>query len=306
MCNNLLIPADDPQLAVILNATQKAPKELKGLSEQSPPLVRNLKLTGCGSGRTIEEARIPALAEMMERYSAATFRHEEFITATANDLASDALDLNTLPICSRDELDHPKCPLVKPDKNKPIRWVRGIRLRDQRVVYLPAVMVYTYLDTWHDERFWFQNTSGCAAHVSYERAITAGIYELLERDAISIVWLQRLQLPRILVDNLGPTADIYWRRYQNSSRHLEYAFYDATNDLGVPIVYGLRLSSVDARVATIVACAASERVEDSFVKVLRDLTVFRQAFRTHRDCPDDWYDFKSVYHGATYMARAEV
>ena len=103
----------------------------------------------------------------------------------------------------------PQCRLVVPDKRSKIRWVRGLLPDTGEVVYIPAVMVYSHLgNRLPGERFWLPTSTGCAAEVSYERALLSAIYEAIERDAISITWLQKLALPRIQIDNVP--AELHW------------------------------------------------------------------------------------------------
>jgi ribosomal protein S12 methylthiotransferase accessory factor len=63
------------------------------------------------------------------------------------------------------------------------------------------------------EMFYYPISTGCASHVSLERALLGAILEVVERDAISIIWLQKLVLPRIEVDDLPSPLDRYWQLY---------------------------------------------------------------------------------------------
>lgn len=300
----LRMPGDEPQIPAITGRFKVCFAEP---SEASVDPGRGpVSMACCGTGSTFEAAALPALAEMLERISAASFHPDCFTLASAHELGELALDLTGLPVCSAAELQHPKCRLVRPDPDAKIHWTKGIDLHCGKDVFLPAVMVHTHLSTLPAERFWLQCTSGCAAHISYEKAVASAIFELLERDAISIVWLQQMALPRIEVDVIPSELMPHWKSYESSSRHLEFHFYNATNDLGVPIVYALRRSAQDAEVSTMVACAAADRIETALTKALRDLTVSRQGFRTIREHPDSWHDFHATHHGASLMSRAEV
>lgn len=259
-----------------------------------------------GTGLDAEAALIPALAEGLERYSAAVFRNEQFISATAESLGDEALDLDDVPRCSATELAHPKCPLVLPDKTKQIRWVKALSLLDGRIVHVPAVMVYSHVGyAVPEERFWLQISTGCAAHISYEQALLAGICEVIERDAISITWLQNLPLPRIEIDCVPPPLAPYWERYMKASTDLEYLFFDATIDLGIPTIYALQIAQHSSQAITLVACSTGPTIVDGIAKVIRDLGALRPAFRKERPVPDSWDDFTDLFHGATFMAKAE-
>lgn len=263
-------------------------------------------LAGAGTGLDDAEALRPALAEGLERYCASVHAPEQFVWASAEDLGQDALDLDTVPRCSEAELAHPLCPLVAPDKRAPMRWVRAVSLLDGRIVHVPAVMVYLYVGTASPaERICLTITTGCAAHVTYEKAVAHAILEVVERDAIAVVWLQRLPLPRIEVDQVPRALAPGWERYERSCPDLEYVFFDATSDLGIPTVYGLQVAPADRRVTTLVACATETSAAAAVAKVIRDMAAARITMRHARWVPESFDEFSDVFHGATYMARAE-
>jgi len=264
------------------------------------------RLAGAGTGLEDGDGLRPALAEGLERYSTAVFRKDQFLWATAEELGAEALDLDTIPRCSRSELSHPLCPLVAPDKRAPIRWVRGVSLLDGRLVYVPAVMVYLYVGVASPaERIWLTITTGCAAHVSYERALANAILEVVERDAISLVWLHQLRLPRIEIDQVPSLLAPYWERYQRSTRDLEYALFDATTDVGFPTVYGIQVARAHKRLTTLVSCSTEMTPVAAVAKALQDMTPGRISMRDQRSVPESLDEFDDVFHGAAYMARAE-
>lgn len=261
---------------------------------------------GTGSGLGVDEALIPALAEGLERYSTAVFRKEQFVWAAAAELGNDALDLDTVPRCSRAELAHPRCPLTVADKSIPIRWVRGLSLLDRRVMYVPAIMVYSHIGvTGGGERFWLPISTGCAAHISSAKALLRAICEIIERDAISIVWLQKLPLPEIEVDCCSPHLEPYWKRYLEGPEDVQYHFYNATSDLGVPTVYCLQIAPYNKRKTTLVACCTAISYDLAITKAMADMVSLGLAFRRSRAIPDNWDDYTDVMHGSIYMARAE-
>jgi ribosomal protein S12 methylthiotransferase accessory factor len=264
------------------------------------------KMSGVGVGLDAEEAAIPALAEGLERYCACVYTKDQFLWTTANELGVEALDLDAIPRCSETELADPQCPLAAPDKTAPIRWVRALSLLDGRVVYVPVVMTYLYAGFVSPaERIAYGISTGCAAHISFEQALTSAILEVIERDAISVTWLQKLGLPEIEIDDVAPKLAPFWERYQRSSVDLECHFFDATTDIGIPTVYGLQLSRASRHVVTVVCCSTSMDPVDAVIKVMRDVAATRIALQNVGPCPYDWADFTDVAHGGTYMARPE-
>jgi ribosomal protein S12 methylthiotransferase accessory factor len=292
---------DEPRLSM-----QSARLRLPRPANQ-PLNSSNITISGTGTGWNDEQCVVPCLGEFLERYCTKVFTKEQFIIASANELGSAALDLDTLPRCSERELTHPKCRLIAPDKAAPIRWILGLSLMDGRRVYLPAVMVYLYAGSiCPEERFWFPITTGCAAHGSFEEAVSSAILEIVERDAISIVWLQQLSLPLIDVDDVAPSLEPYWTNYQASADALEYHFFNATLDLGIPTIYGVQRALANKELTTLVSCSSALDPVQAFTKVMRDMVACRNASsRTERPIPDNWDDFTSIFHGARYMARSE-
>ncbi|HEY2913384.1 MAG TPA: YcaO-like family protein [Candidatus Angelobacter sp.] len=263
-------------------------------------------LTAAGSGLDHIEALLPALGEGVERYSASVHTSQQFITATAADLGKQALDLESVPRCSAAELSHPKCHFIAPDKHAAIRWVQGISLLDGRPVYLPLVMVYLYPGSLsRSEMFYYPISTGCAAHVSLERALLGAILEVVERDAISIIWLQKLALPRIEVDHLPSPLDKYWQLYQRSSSEVEIFFFDGTSDFGIPTVYGVQVSRSNPKLTTLVNCSTAFSPADAIAKVIRDMAACRVHFRHDQPVPESWDDFAGTSQGGAYMARRE-
>jgi ribosomal protein S12 methylthiotransferase accessory factor len=263
-------------------------------------------IQGAGVGLDDKEAQLRARGEALERYCSSVFKKEQFVVATAEELGHAAVDLDTIPRCSALELANPLCPLIAPDKKKPIRWVRGISLLDGRLVYLPVVLVYLYPAFLHPgERICFIISTGCAGHPSLERALVSATLEVIERDAISITWLQQLPLPRIEIDHVSPILASYWERYQQGSKESECIFFDATTDLGVPTVYSLQVSQGNARAATLVSCSTALDPTDAVLGAMREMASGRAAFRQPRQTPEKVEDFSDIFHGATYMARAE-
>lgn len=262
------------------------------------------EMDGTGSHLDIEYAKIAALAEALERYSSAVYSDEQFIWSTATDLGEDALDLDTVPRCSAEELSHPHCPVNLPDKNKPIRWVRGISLMTLRPVWIPAIMVYHYIPYQSiGERFWLPISTGCAAHSSYCEALVSGICEIIERDAISLTWLHRLPLPRIPLDSVPDHIGSILEQYHLS--HVTPYLFDATTDLGIPTVYGLFQTPHNKRIATVVTCSADLDAYRAAAKALRECAPVRIALQLPREIPESVDQFIGVFHGAIYTGAPE-
>ncbi len=280
---------------------------------QALPLVRSTTfgrslagdLDGAGGSTDPEESRIKAIAESLERYSCCVYDERQFIWATGAELGEEAMDLDSIPVCSPAELSHPRSPVVRPSKDAPLRWVRAISLLDQRPVWVPAIMTYLHLPIVSlGERFWMPISTGCAAHVTMEDALVSAICEVIERDAISLTWYQQLQLPRIEFDSMPESTVPYLEQTLRGGSIKQYLF-DGTTDLGVPTVYSLQLTPHNRDFAALIMCATDLDPIRAINKVMREAGSSRIAMMAEREIPSDIDDFFSVFHGAVYMGRAE-
>ncbi|MBV9257957.1 MAG: YcaO-like family protein [Ktedonobacteraceae bacterium] len=263
-------------------------------------------LDGAGGSIDADEARLKAIAEGLERYSSCAYSQEQFIWATARELGTEAIDLDTVPRCSESELAHPRCPLVAPDKDAPMRWVRGISLHNGRAVWVPSVMVYLHVPYMsRGERFWLPISTGCAAHTTLERALVGGICEVIERDAIALTWLQQLSLPRIEIDQMPAFLASYLERNERAKESVEHYYFDATTELGVPTIYSLHLSPHNDKLAILVMCSTELDPAVAIAKVARESASSRIALQAQRETPEQVDDFLNVFDGASYMAGRE-
>ncbi|MFC4534585.1 YcaO-like family protein [Sphaerisporangium dianthi] len=270
----------------------------------APQLMAWAALDGAGSGLAEDNARLTATVEAIERYSSCLWDPEQFIWASARSLGDEALDLNRVPRCSESELADPACPLVAPDLDAPMRWVRGVDLASGEPRWLPAVMVYLHIPVVsRGERFWLPISTGTAAHFDYDSALLGAVLECVERDGIALTWLQRLALPKIEIDVSDPVLD---EALEVSSRSgLQTHFFDGTTDLGIPTVYSVDIDPRAMKVRTYVMCATELDPRRAVAKVMRESTSGRVAmqYRQAEEKPLD--DYIDVFDGAIHMAAAE-
>ncbi|MBT2365425.1 YcaO-like family protein [Streptomyces sp. ISL-10] len=258
-------------------------------------------LDGAGGGTDPARARLISVAEALERYTNSFYQPELVRWATAEELGDEAVDLDALPRCSTAELADEAAWLLRPDKSLPQRWVRGWSLTRSRPVWVPVS--YVWLFTHHEvigERIANPISTGCAIHSDVNQAVVNGICEAIERDAISLVWLQRMELAEIDVHD-EPSLREEQRRVGDG--FVRYRFYDATSDVGVPTVYAVVLSDHNDALSQLVMCATGPDPVDVVRKIYREAASSRIALQARRSVPDDPQNFTSVLHGAIHMGR---
>jgi ribosomal protein S12 methylthiotransferase accessory factor len=306
--------------------------ELGDLSAALPQVPDGFgPLDGSGGGTDDGHAATVAVAEALERYSACVYDDRALRWATARELGAEALDLATLPRCSATELAHPACPVTDPDPAARIRWVAGLDLHTGTMTWIPAVLVYLHLPApVPGERFTLPISTGCAAHPDLAVALTNAACEVIERDALTLTWLQRLALPRLTGTDLDPagsepdldpaagsTPDL--DPAAGSEPELDSAagpepgldggagmrLFDATTDLGIPTVYGVDVAPAHPTVRTVVACATDLDPGRATAKVRREGAAGRLALEHAPPAPAELDRFGAVSDGAAYMGRPE-
>ncbi len=136
-----------------------------------------------GKGTTAEEAKVSAMMEAVERYSAEVHGMKLLVNSYTG-------------LSEKDNALNPK-ELILPDyvKNAEevrIPWVRGYDLIQKEEIYVPANAVFHPLPSRYDRvRLFRTNTNGLAAGNEIEEAIFHGLAEVVERDAWSLVEITR-------------------------------------------------------------------------------------------------------------------
>jgi ribosomal protein S12 methylthiotransferase accessory factor len=260
---------------------------------------------GFGFRWDVPSAEAIAVIEAAERYAAlAAGCRGDLIWASATELGAAALDLSILPRCSAAELADPSCPITTPVNDQPIRWTRGVSLMTGAEVLVPAILAYLRLDPRPvpAERFFLPDSSGCAAHTSLTAALTHAIFELVERDAVSLTWLQKLELP-LAADSHVPDRE---RQVIELLRRTgtETTVFDATTDLGVPTAYILQRTPY-GRPASFVGAASGPDLESAISHALLETLGTRGPHLPEVDLPDSPRDFRRPHEGAQFMGRRE-
>jgi ribosomal protein S12 methylthiotransferase accessory factor len=194
-----------------------------------------LRLTHWG-GHADSYARSSTIGilEGLERYAGIRARSgAPQVTAALDDLGPTALDPRDCGLYDdRFYATHPEVEGFDPAR--PISWVRGHSLRDDRPVLVPEVLAH-YQTPDQRRRFVQSTSSGCATGGSVTEAVLHGLMEAVERDAFLIAWYAGLSLPE-----LDPTTSRRPETRQMVDRLAMYGyrarFFDTRIDLPIPVV----------------------------------------------------------------------
>lgn len=170
-----------------------------------------------GKGATPTEAKVSAIMEGIERYSAEV-RNADLITARFSELRENALN--------PEELILPR----GADPDAEIPWVRGYDLIGDEEILVPANAVYHPLPSSYT-RLFRTNTTGLASGNQLEEAIFHGLAEVVERDAWSVAEHTRSMGPLLRYNGDGLAGELL-----GMFQRAEVRVYvrDITSDVGVP------------------------------------------------------------------------
>jgi ribosomal protein S12 methylthiotransferase accessory factor len=266
-------------------------------------LPSGVEMAGSGGNVNPLLARAIATVEAIERYSNCV-PSPGITWARQDELVGRVIDMSEMPACSPAELEHPKCVVAPFDPEERVRWVQGWSLLSNEPIWVPAVHVWMHIPALTpSERFTLPISTGSAAHTTLANAILNAICEVVERDSIALTWLQMLALPRIEFTNASEALKEALRRAESTG--IEYAFFDATTDLGIPTVYCVDTDRASSKLRHVVMCATDPDPERAVTKILREIAASRMGLSSVRRAPESVDDFHDVFHGAQYMGAAE-
>ena len=213
------------------------PKELR--------LERAMLMPGycSGRGRTETEARAGCLAEAVERYALQFRGDEPRLGASYKKLGAAAIHPAQILLFSDAQYEHRHAwnqvhdlndAVPDPfDEMEEVEWVAGWSLTGKKVRYLPAAVHSMYYRP--PAKCWIADadSNGCASGNEMEEAILEGLLELVERDAVSIWWYNRIRRPAY---TLGVVADARSQLAHEELRDNGWTvrLLDLTTDLSIP------------------------------------------------------------------------
>ena len=175
-----------------------------------------------GKGTTAEEAKVSAMMEALERYSAEV-GDRELLVDSYDGLREHENALNPRALILPE--------YVRDVEDVRIPWVNGYDLIQDEEIYVPANAVFHPLPAHYDRvRLFRTNTNGLAGGNELEEAIFHGLAEVIERDAWSLVEITRNTGPTVNVDGGDLRALI--DKFLNAD--VSVLVRDITSDIGVP------------------------------------------------------------------------
>lgn len=305
-CCEIVLEPDDPSIFAFFSEATNTVRFGGG----QPPCNR----FGCAVGLTREWALQASIGESVERYSAAIYDPATVRYTTFDELAAEgveAVDPHDVALFSAGQYrefaartsGHTYYPFTRSTRTG---WVEGYSLTSKRAVQVPAALVYLPYKYAKGEPYFVDSIStGLACARSRDEAVLKALYEAVERDAVTIPWLNSIALPRIRIDGDDELGELYRARFKRKG--LTYIMLDSTLDIPIPTFVGL---IIDERGGTIISSATRLDPFDAARKTLLEAAQGKIAWKREtisgppQRFADDFHDVINFPdHSKVYMLR---
>jgi ribosomal protein S12 methylthiotransferase accessory factor len=208
--------------------------------EASPITVGPRPVHAGGAAINREQAIAATIGEAIERYCAAYSEPEERVFGSYSELAGDAVPPDNFCLYSERQYNSPNFPFKPLTKNAKVTWTWGESLQQNRAVLVPASLTHlpVYLENWEEgDNLGGTTSTGLACGNTIEEAILSGIGEVIERDALTCFWMNKLPARRILIDEDSSIFETFTEKLAVPG--LNYYTCEITTDLAVPTFFTL-------------------------------------------------------------------
>ena len=200
----------------------------------------NKEIFGEGSSSDVHKALETSIYEAMERYFAMRYEDQVLIYDSRQNLR-EAIDVRELILMKEWEYVNAHYSYVRYNDELKLHWCRCYEIRNMKLIprLIPATLaILRYSWKYRNERFAPTLSPGAASGDNYSKALLHGLYELVERDAFMMTWLNRLSCEKIVVDEfLSEELTSSLRRLIEDGYKVE--FVNITTEFKIPVILAL-------------------------------------------------------------------
>lgn len=234
--------------------------------------------TGNGTGNTMSEAMIPALGELLERYSSAGFQERNIIQGSYKQLRRRrAVNPELFQFYSNEQIARDSFVKSRVTEETQMGWIEAKTLSKGRRVLIPAQLVYIFYEASFpsDPVFWSSTSNGVAAGGSHEHAAYGAISESIERDGFMMFWLNKIAPPRIDLNSI-PVSSVREILQRLRACGIRIEILDCTTEVSVPSFAAVLVDEKGDHPVSVSAVADLD-VENAFTKLIHEAVKFLHA-----------------------------
>lgn len=219
-------------------------------------------------------ASIKAIAEAYERYASGLIRYD--VVGAATDLDRAWLDPRVFTPFDPRQYSH----LTEVDPFNPekiYQWVEGYRYGSKTPVLVPVELAFYPVRKDEIGRVpcYIASSSGVAAHFDYDLALERALLELIERDAVSVMWYGKRvvnQLPNEVLSH-----SVRYRKEKWEKLGWQVSLLDITTD-SVPVVLAL-ITSDSLYPHAVSGASAASSFEVAIGRALEEAEIMLTSWR---------------------------
>lgn len=275
----------------------------RGAEEPVPPFIYQATLShfdyrnpnsservSAGKGISETEAVRSAIGEAVERYCASHVDNFATRMAAWADVESHAIAPPECVLYSQTQYARRDFLYHRWDPKDEVTWVPTRELPGEREILAPASLVYLSLPSMRPEDFFCLPTSnGLAAGPNLEFAILNALYELVERDAFIITWMNRLPVARVDFSDMGGIANAIRTHYARFGTEIQ--IFNLSTDIPVYVMMAVALDKTGRGPAALISLGCHLNPGIAIIKALLEMCQVHpgEVRRYHKDPPQERY-----------------
>ncbi|MFY0570238.1 YcaO-like family protein [Archangium lansingense] len=249
------------------------------------PIVSGQLLAQVGTGASLEERKLTARAEVIERASA-ILRVPDIRATPARALGRPFLPLRDWDLYTPEQYASPGFPYAPVTEDTPLDWLWATDAGSGERLLVPAA--FTTSERLAGPRFVCGSSNGVATHTRDDAALRSALLEVAERDALQLAWYR------------GQGAQRIDRRTVPLEEGTQRFFRDAGWDLHFSYLAGRASLHVIALIAeatgegpfpkggTLLTAAAAGAPEEAVRRALREMRMVTEALSLPRELEIDF------------------
>lgn len=225
-------------------------------------ISREVSSGGLGVSETKNIAMTSCLAEALERYCMSYIPKSEIIVNTKKDMDGNHM-FNDFSLYSEEQYNENSL-FLNPGKDK-IEWTKIYSIKDNSFMFWPASLIYLPYDL---NKVVAETTStGMAAGFTIQDCIKSGLLELIERDALMINFMQRLNPPEIDIKTIqGVNKELI----KTITEEYNIRIYKLYSDINVPIYLSIIFKKEKSKIHYGIGACANTNSDYAINKSLKE------------------------------------
>jgi ribosomal protein S12 methylthiotransferase accessory factor len=191
-----------------------------------------------GAGLTRDVATQAAVGEAVERYCSSIFFPDELTLGCCAELQERGRALKPCETALFHPRQKDQIRYTWFEENTDLSWTEGYSLTRKEPIFVPACLVYVpyfpFRRSQGEQSIASSISTGQACSQTAHGALLSGLYEIVERDAFMISWLNQLPLPRVDIDSNATLGTLFRERFARDN--LRYHVYRMATDISIPAV----------------------------------------------------------------------